>query len=164
MPPTALDLEPSSTADTVTAHDRWLSTTGKPEASGYARLADFDRVLYAELDRLAALKANWDAEGARPIGPAIVSAAREFISRLPRSVKNHAPLPALVPMPRGAERSANLQFEWDDGTRSLELEIETPATVHYLKWEPEEGCEEEDFFGIRDVGRAVSLIRWFARS
>lgn len=148
----------------MTTYDRWLPTTGKPEASGYARLAEFDRAVHAELDRLAALKANWDAEGARPICAAILSAAREFTSRLPGSLKDRVAVPALVPMPRGAERPANLQFEWDDGTRSLELEIETPTTVHYLKWEPEEGCEEEDFFDIGDVGRAISLIRWFARS
>lgn len=57
----------------------------------------------------------------------------------------------------------NLQFEWHDGPRSLELEIEDPQTVHYLKWHPEEGVEEEGFFEMQCIDQAEALIRWFRR-
>ena len=57
----------------------------------------------------------------------------------------------------------NLQFEWSAGRRSLELEIESPATIHYLKWDPNEKVEEEDVFNIGDTDRTVRLIQWFAK-
>ena len=107
------------------------------------------------LDRLASLPTNWDREGAPRIDPAIIRAARHFIARLPPNV---APIPAVVPSAAG-----NLQFEWSAGRRSLELEIESPATIHYLKWDPNEKVEEEDVFNIEDIDRTVSLIQWFVR-
>jgi hypothetical protein len=109
--------------------------------------------LYGELDRLAALPPGWDREGADPMDPAIVTAARQLVAALPDDTLG---TPAVVPIADG-----NLQLEWNDGPRSLELEIADPRTIHYLKWLPEEGIEEENFFSIDDVGRAVSLIRWF---
>ena len=108
-----------------------------------------------ELDRMACLPANWDAEGSVPIDPAIIQAARDFIARLPDNLAN---APAVVPRSGG-----NLQFEWSDGLRSLELEIETPQTIHYLKWSPAEAIEEEGLFPIDDIGRAVLLIDWIAK-
>jgi hypothetical protein len=112
--------------------------------------------LYKELDRLSTLGPNWDREGARPIDPAILAAARRLIESLPGDISC---LPAVVPIADG-----NLQFEWNDGPRSLELEVADPETIHYLKWLPEEGIEEEDFFPIADVDSAISLIRWFTRA
>ena len=108
-----------------------------------------------DLDRLASLPANWDREGAPRIDPAIIRAARHFIARLPPNV---APIPAVVPSAAG-----NLQFEWNAGRRSLELEIENPSTIHYLKWDPNEKVEEEDVFNIEDTDRTVRLIQWFVR-
>ncbi len=108
-----------------------------------------------ELDRLASLPANWDREGAPPIDPAIILVARHFIARLPPNI---APIPAVVPSAAG-----NLQFEWSTGRRSLELEIESPSTIHYLKWDPNEEIEEEDVFNIEDTDRTASLIQWFIR-
>jgi hypothetical protein len=77
-----------------------------------------------ELTRLAALKANWDAQGALPIDQTIIESARGFAEQLPDDV---VPPPAVVPMAKG-----NLQFEWHDGPRSLELEFEDAQTIHYL--------------------------------
>jgi len=116
---------------------------------------DFESRVNEELDRLGSLPPNWDCEGAPRLDPAIIEAAREFISRLPEDI---ATIPAVVPSAAGT-----LQFEWDAGPRSLELEIETPSTIHYLKWHPEEGVEEEDVFDITDIDRAVLLIQWFMR-
>jgi hypothetical protein len=108
-----------------------------------------------ELDRLASLPANWDHEGAPQIDPAIIRAARIFIARLPPGV---APIPAAVPSAAGT-----LQFEWTAGSRSLELEIENPSMIHYLKWDANEKVEEEDVFSIGDTDRTLHLIQWFVR-
>ncbi len=118
-------------------------------------VADFQATINQELDRLASLPANWDREGAPRIDPAIIQAARQFISELPPGT---APIPAVVPSAAG-----NLQFEWDAGPRSLEVEIETPSIIHYLKWDPSEQVEEEDICDIHDIQRALLLIHWFMR-
>jgi hypothetical protein len=161
-----LELQETKTDETGNEFDQWVSTTAKLGGTRlrFVTLSQFDLSVARKLDRLAALKAGWDAEAALPICRRILLAAREFVLRLPGSIKGSVPAPAVVPMARGADRPSNLQFEWDDGTRSLELEIETPTTIHYLKWDPDEGCEEEGFFGIRDRDRTSSLIRWFAGS
>ena len=116
---------------------------------------DFERDVNGKLDRLAALPANWDAEGAPPINPKIIQAAREFVARLPADI---ALVPAVVPSAEGT-----LQFEWNEDRRSLELEIESPSLVHYLKWDPDRGIEEEHVFDINDTDRAVFLIHWFTQ-
>ena len=108
-----------------------------------------------ELDRLASLPATWDREGAPRIDPAIIRAARHCIARLPPNI---APIPAVVPAAAG-----NLQLEWSAGRRSLELEIENPSKIHYLKWDPNEGIEEEDVFDSEDADRTVDLIQWFVK-
>jgi len=149
MTPLTLDFDQDTSTNSDSGeYDRW------EQAAYYA--PDCQRIVNEELDRLASLQANWDAEGAEPIDPQIIEAARQLAEELP---ENLVGLPAVVPMAAG-----NLQFEWNDGPRSLELEIESPATIHYLKWHPEEGTEEEGFFDIDDIDRTVLLIRWFTRS
>jgi hypothetical protein len=128
-------------------HDQW-----EPMAF-YA--PDFQAAVNRQLDHLTTLQPNWDAEGAPQINRELIEAARSFISRLPQNIVSR---PAVVPSAAGS-----LQFEWNEGSRSLELEVETPSTIHYLKWDPEEGIEEEAVFDIHDLDRAVSLIRWFMR-
>jgi len=143
-----------------------MPETGEPETTYAQRdwadwvpagyyVPDFQSRVDEELDRLGSLPPNWDCECAPRIDGAIIGAARRFISQLPEDI---ATIPAVVPMAAG-----NLQFEWNEGARSLELEIENPQTIHYLKWSPEERIEEEDFFAIDETDRAVALIRWFMR-
>lgn len=121
--------------------------------SGNPPAQDFTAHLEAELDRLAALPPNWNAQGALPMVPEIIEAARHFVECLRGNIVR---VPAVVPMAKG-----NLQFEWNEGPRSLELEIETPAVIHYLKWQPEAGIEDEGVYGINDIPRSLELIRWF---
>lgn len=125
------------------------------QANG-ADQADFATDIGRDLDRIGDLQSNWDGYGAPVIAPEIISAARAFIASLPPGL---APRPAVVPMSTG-----NLQFEWHAGARILEIEVEDPETVHFLKWYPEEGVKDEDTFSIRDIDRAASLIRWFTGS
>lgn len=116
---------------------------------------DFEKRVNEALDQLAALEPNWDAQGARSIDPVVIDAARKLVKCLP---KNLIWLPAVVPMAKG-----NLQFEWHEGPRTLELEFEAPNTIHYLKWHPEVGVEDEGTFPLADISRVVALIRWFTR-
>ena len=55
---------------------------------GYAGyyVHDFSSIVDEKLDRLALLHENWDCEGAKRIDPAIIQAARQFISRLPEDI------------------------------------------------------------------------------
>ncbi len=141
---------------------RTKRTTTTAPASEYAEwsyagyyVADFGSNVNRQLDRIASLPKNWDREGAPQIDEGIIQAARSFIAGLPTDI---APVPAVVPSAAG-----NLQFEWNAGRRSLELEIESPSMIHYLKWDPSEGVEEEGTCDIGDTCRAEFLIRWFMR-
>jgi hypothetical protein len=105
------------------------------------------------LDRLAAYKPNWDGYGAPAIRQEVIEAARTFARALPADLPRP---PRVVPMSPG-----NLQFEWHDGPKVLELEFEDPNTVRFLQWDPAVGLEEEGTFPATDTESAVGLIRWF---
>ena len=114
---------------------------------------EFKDAIAAELTRLASLPHNWDHYGAPCLNPRIIVAARKFVLALPENI---AYRPRVVPMSIG-----NLQFEWHRGRKVLELEFETPDTIHFLQWYPEQNVEEEDTFRSSDIDRAVDLIQWF---
>ena len=124
----------------------------------HVELTDFDLAVKTELRRIAALEGNWDSEGARPVDRNIIEATQQFISSLPDTVKSLVAPPEVVPM-----RKSNPQFEWHDGPKTLELEIEDPRTIHYLKWHPEAGVEEEDVCSLSDSDAVGRLIEWFAK-
>jgi len=107
------------------------------------------------LGRLAALQPNWDSYGADLIDPEIIRAAREFAQQLPEDM---AGPPSVVPIANGS-----LQFEWDEGPRSLEFEFEDIETIGYLKWHPEEGIEDEGVLGLNEIDKAISLLRWLTK-
>src|SRR5690348_5599176 len=102
--------------------------------SAEPRAAEVESAVYAELDRLAALEPNWDGYGAPSLDRAILHAARQFVGSLASKI---AIQPLVVPMSNGA-----LQFEWHSGQRILEIDVEAPSTIHYLKWDPAAGLEE----------------------
>jgi hypothetical protein len=114
---------------------------------------EFVQAVVAELDRLAALSANWDREDAPQIDRRIIDAAKVFVRSLP---ENLAYRPNVVPMSPG-----NLQLEWHHGQKVLELEFENPQTIRFLQYDPNAGIEEEDSFGVDEVEKAVDLIQWF---
>jgi len=157
MAPITLEPQALSTPQARSTYDRWNSTTGKPDGAGYVLLSEFDLAVNAKLDQIANLEQNWDAQGAYSIYPSIVEAARELISSLPARIKAcPGSIPAVVPMRKG-----NLQFEWHEGPKTLELEIESPSTIHYLKFHPDAGIEEEGLCALTDTDTIVGMIRWF---
>lgn len=107
----------------------------------------------ARLGELAELKPGWDGEGAPAIDSNILIAAREMIGSLPRFV---AARPMVVPLTSGG-----VQLEWHKGRTVLELEFESPDTVHYLKWDPDNEIEEESTLPVTQKEELVALIRWF---
>lgn len=56
--------------------------------------------------------------------------------------------------------SGGIQLEWHVGPRVLELEFETPETIHYLRWDPAHGVQDEDTYPVADRARSESLIGW----
>jgi hypothetical protein len=126
---------------------------GPPRLTVRQHDPDFVRAVQSALESIRALAPNWDGYGAPAIQPAVIDAAKSFIAELP---ENLAPRPRVVPMANGT-----LQLEWHQGPKSLELEFESPSSIRYLQWHPEQGVEEEDSFPIANVQTAVELIRWF---
>ena len=107
------------------------------------------------LAELAKLKPNWDRDNAPAIRADILFATRHFIAALPEFV---ATLPMVVPLTSG-----NVQLEWHHGRRVLELEFESPETIHYLKWDPDNEIEEEAVVALSHHEQVVDLIRWFMK-
>jgi hypothetical protein len=103
------------------------------------------------LDDLGRLGPNWDGYGAPVIDPAIIGSARQWSRAMHFNI-----CPRVVPMAGG-----NLQLEWHSGPKILEIEFESPETIHYLKWLPEK-IEEEATFPVSDIEKAAQLLAWFA--
>jgi hypothetical protein len=120
--------------------------------AGYSN-PDFITATSSSLDQLGELKPNWDGYGAPAIRSDIIAAAKRFIAALPANLIDR---PRVVPMSTG-----NLQFEWHDRSKILELEFETPESIHYLRWHPESGVEEENVIATLNIDAAVELIHWF---
>ena len=110
-----------------------------------------------DLKELGELEENWDGEGSLPIDKEILAAAERLLEDL-----NEFTPKAIIPMGVAPGHAGNLQFEWWKGKKSLEIELEDPQTVHYLKWDPDNKFEEEGLFPIKDnAGKILSLIQWF---
>lgn len=103
--------------------------------------------------KIAALQRNWDGYGADPIDARTIKSARKFLRSLP-SVVDKAP--SVVPMTRG-----RLQFEWHRGQKSLEVEFETPDTIHYLQYDPATGVEDEGVLNVAERSKVAAILRWF---
>jgi len=108
-----------------------------------------------KIRELGQLKENWDSEGAPRLDRKILQAAAEFVDSLPGHI---APRPMIVPLSSGG-----LQFEWHNGEQSLELELENPREVRYLKWNPSDSVEDEEVVGVADIECLTNLIRWFSK-
>jgi hypothetical protein len=109
--------------------------------------------IVGRIEQLADLPRDWNGYGACPIDPNVIESALKLIDRLPGDAVS---TPQVVPMTRG-----RLQFEWHRGRRSLELEIETPTLVHFLKYDADRGIEEEATLPVEETSRLLDLLHWF---
>lgn len=107
----------------------------------------------AQIEQLSRLRYAWNGYGADSIDPEVIAAAPRFVDFLSL---DGISTPQVVPMTRG-----RLQFEWHRGRRSLELEFESPTVVHFLKYDPDRGIEDEDVLPADDTARLRELLRWF---
>lgn len=125
--------------------------------SVYGRAASAPRLDKAAtliaLEQLKTLAPNWSGYRASPIDRGVIQTAKEVVWALPSDIIE---TPKVVPMTRG-----RLQFEWHRGNRSLELEFADGDQIHYLKWDPDVGIEEEDVIPVNDVDMIHALLRWF---
>ncbi len=111
-------------------------------------------VALAALKALRSLPPDWSGRGAVQIERRVLRAAEDFILYLPSDI---IATPEIVPMTRG-----RLQFEWHQGNRSLEIELESEQLLHYLKWDSDAHIEEEDVISVHDTDTIQGLLRWFA--
>jgi hypothetical protein len=126
-----------------------MTTTGTALRDIAAGLVALD----ARLDQVAALKPNWDGQGAAPIDMALLRAVRSWGPTMPGWA--FAPSPAVVPLSTGT-----VQLEWRRESRLLELEFETPDRIHFLRYDPPRGIEDEDTMPVADRDRAERLLAW----
>ena len=108
----------------------------------------------AALRDLSRLVRGWDGRDAAPIDPEILAAAARFLDGLDA---NAVGLPQVVPMTGG-----RLQLEWNGPERSLKLEFASPATIHYLRWDPGHGVEDEGFCDVGDAPRLAAMLAWLS--
>jgi hypothetical protein len=114
----------------------------------------YRRRLQNALDDLENLPPNWNGYGAEIIDRDIIESARRVVDQLPTDMVEP---PKVVPMTRG-----RLQFEWHRGSRSLELEFETPESIHFLKWDSDRRIDDENVIATADVEEITRLMNWFA--
>ncbi|MCX7011155.1 MAG: hypothetical protein NTW86_01075 [Candidatus Sumerlaeota bacterium] len=115
---------------------------------------DFEANVNRELIEVSRLKPNWDGYGAPAIPKPILTAARKILR--PLAKRSDIPTPYVVALMGG-----RLQFEWYEGEKCLEIEVETSERAHYLKSDPDHDIDEEDVYRLSDTERTIGLIKWF---
>ncbi len=98
----------------VTVDEFALGQTSAPSVLGWAD-ASWDAIS-ERFEQLAALEADWDGYGARPIDPQALGLAQHVAESL---VALPLPVPRVFPVPDGG-----VQVEWIVGPVELEFEIE----------------------------------------
>ena len=104
-----------------------------------------------QCQQLTDLAPNWDSYGARPVNPITAKAAIEVLRRVvPSSLKV---APVVVPTTAGG-----LQFEWNVGTRSLEMEFSGPAQVSILYCGEDAEWEKDLAADLTPLSQALARI------
>jgi hypothetical protein len=138
----------STLADLRQEDGQWQPRIAADEETGDA--------LYDRLVELKHLPQNWDGEGAVPIREDIIQAVWDFLQAVTLDLAGPLSPVAVVPMPNGS-----LELEWAYGNRILQLEFESPETIHYLKWDSDRGVQSEGFVASDDMPAARAMLEWF---
>lgn len=126
----------------------WLRTT----FAVYSDVVTRQSKAYDSLDQLRQLREGWDGRNAPAIDRSILDAATQLLLAMP-DVKSECHVAPTL--------SGGIQLEWHDTSRLLELEFESESTIHYLRWDPKNGIEDEDVIQASDLNAVRRLIRWF---
>lgn len=78
----------------------------------------------ARIRRLGTLRANWDSYGARPVDVSSIALAAEVLQSLAMVETVEEPTVTATP-------SGNAALCWDDGERSLDLEVYSDGDMEY---------------------------------
>lgn len=107
----------------------------------------------AAIDQLTKLEEGWDGRKAVPVASGVAAAAIAFVRQIPPE--------QLQGMQSVPFTDGRLQLEWDRGERSLEIEFSSPLEVHYLKWDPANGIEDEGKVSPIAHSSLNGLVNWF---
>lgn len=146
---------PSSTEIPAKRGRAWLAWLNvyQPESQQHRGQDDRIESVLNDLLVIRSLPVGWDGYGAERIRDNIVDAAAEFFRRFASEITL---TPSVVPMTRG-----RLQFEWNLGARSLELEFESPRSLHYLMCDEHLDSEDENVIELSDAESITRILRSF---
>jgi hypothetical protein len=140
-------LDEATAADPVGVH--------LPEELHAAAESDAYVAVLAQIERLSALKQDWDSYGAKPPSEKRLSYSRDFFYSACKVLLRYdiAPPPPFVT----ATHSGNPQFEWSVEGRELELEVSSEREFEFLIV-----AGEREFEGTCQQRDAIRYIRWVA--
>jgi len=145
---------PGTTADSMRSASNIRAWTCSPcRKSESAEQREVGTNTLREINSLLRLAANWDCYGARPIDGEIVDSATQFVRNLSHEMIEK---PRVIPLTHG-----RMQFEWNRGPKSLEIEFEEPGKVHFLKCDDDQGIADEGVILAADEVKLADLLRWF---
>ena len=104
--------------------------------------------LKEEVIEISKFEENWDGYGAEPIKKEIIDKTNEIIDFFDDSYKD----PCVVPSAYG------VQFEWDNGKKSLEICVEGDG-LSYLKVVGRNMTDWKET-AIADIGEINELLEW----
>jgi hypothetical protein len=104
-----------------------------------------------QLDNVALLRGNWDNNGAKPVSPPVMSAARRLLACLASA--DQVPQPRVNPTRRGG-----VQFEWEKGQRRFELEVFTENSAELRFRDEEVGVEESTVREGQSLEKVIAQI------
>ncbi len=116
-----------------------------------APLSEMIRLGAKRLSELARLQRNWDSYGSPPVHPTALAAASRALAVA--AVEN-GPLPFIGPVAGGG-----IQFEWNAGSRALEITLLPDGSVEYLA--VDNGQEREARVDREQDSTVRALVRWF---
>lgn len=103
-----------------------------------------------QLHALLQLKENWDSYGAEPMDPRSVVHAENLLRWLARFVGVEAPTVTASP-------DGHAALCWDDGQRSLEVEVRSDGVFQFTFIDEKDASRDEEA-EIMDAGRLAELL------
>lgn len=92
----------------------------------------------AAVRQLGELRENWDSYGAQPVHPNSQMTAFQVLTQLSRIVGVERPLVGATP-----DGNVALEWEWNEGERTLDLELRPDGRIHFVYLDSRTGEEQE---------------------